>query len=273
MSESAQQGWLARNYGRIALFSFAVAVLGVLVALSAGVLYRLELVPLMTSLFMLLPYGAYISAAGAVLCVLAIIAALILYKGEFLSKSALPVIGLIIGGIAAYIPYHQQQLGASVPPIHDISTDTSDPPEFVDVLPLREASGAPNTAEYLVEYETRGGVINVPEAQKEGYPDIEPVELWGIGFYDAFDLALEAAQQQGWTIVAADKEEGRIEAWDQTTFMGFVDDIVIRVSPEGIGSIVDIRSVSRVGGSDVGKNAQRIRTYVRTLKSLETQAG
>lgn len=267
MSEGAQSGWLARNYGRLALLSFAVAIIGVLVGLSAGVLYRLELVPLMTSLFTLLPTGAYISAAGAALCLLSIVVALVLYKGEFLAKSALPVIGLIAGGIAVYIPYAQQQLGGSVPPIHDISTDTSDPPAFVDVLPLRE--NAPNTAEYLVEYETRGRVLNVPEVQKEGYPDIAPVELWGLSFYEGFDLALAAAKQQGWTIVAADKEEGRIEAWDKTTFMGFIDDVVIRIMPEGIGSIVDIRSVSRVGGSDVGKNAQRIRTYVKTLKGMQ----
>ena len=269
MSEGVQPGWLARNYGRIALLSFAVAIIGVLVELSAGVLYRLDLVSLLTSLFMLLTYGTYIAAAGAVLCALSIVVALVLYKGEFLAKSALPVMGLIAGGIAVYIPYAQQQLGASVPPIHDISTDTSDPPEFVDVLPLREADNAPNTVEYLVEYETRGSVLNVPEVQKEGYPDIQPVELLGLSFYEAFDLALTAAERQGWTIVAAEKEEGRIEAWDKTTFMGFVDDVVIRITPDGIGSIVDVRSVSRMGGSDVGKNAQRIRTYVRTLKSIE----
>ena len=269
MSEGVQPGWLARNYGRIALLSFAVAIIGVLVGLSAGVLYRLGVVPLMTSLFMLLPYGAYIAAAGTALCVLSILAALVLYKGEFLAKSALPVMGLITGGIAVYIPYAQQQLGASVPPIHDISTDTSDPPKFVDVLLLREADNAPNTAVYLVDYETRGRVLNVPEEQAKAYPDIQPIELKGWSFYEAFDLALAAAKRQGWTIVAADKEEGRVEAWDKTTFMGFVDDVVIRIKPDGIGSIVDIRSVSRVGGGDVGKNAQRIRTYVKTLKSIE----
>lgn len=269
MSEDVQSGWLARNYGRIASLSFTVAIIGVLVGLSAGVFYRLGIVELRTSLFNVLPAGAYISAAGAALCLLSIVFAFALYKGEFLAKSALPVIGLIAGGIAVYIPYAQQQLGASVPPIHDISTDTSDPPLFIDILPLREADNAPNTAEYLVEYETRGTVLNVPEVQQEAYPDIQPVELWGLSFYEGFDLALEAAKQQGWTIVAAEKEEGRIEAWDKTTFMGFVDDVVIRVRPEGIGSLVDVRSLSRVGGSDVGKNAQRIRTYVKTLKSLE----
>ncbi len=267
MSEAAQPGWLARNYGRIALLSFTVAILGVLVGLSAGVLYRMGVVQLLTSLFTLLPWGAYISAAGVVLCIASIVLALFLYKGEFLAKAALPVFGLIVGGIAVYIPYAQQQLGASVPPIHDISTDTADPPKFVDILPLR--ADAPNTAEYLIEYETRGTVLNVPEEQAKGYPDIQPVEIQGRGFYEAFDLALAAAERQGWTIVAADKEEGRIEAWDKTTFMGFIDDVVIRVRPEGIGSIVDVRSVSRVGGSDVGKNAQRIRTYVQTLRNME----
>jgi uncharacterized protein (DUF1499 family) len=45
---------------------------------------------------------------------------------------------------------------------------------------------------------------------------------------------------------------------------------VVRVrpdpSPKG-GSIVDMRSISRVGGSDVGVNAERIREFLVDLQA------
>jgi uncharacterized protein (DUF1499 family) len=78
---------------------------------------------------------------------------------------------------------------------------------------------------------------------------------------------LAAARAQGWEIVAAVPAEGRIEATDTTRFFGFKDDIVIRVKAEGAGSRVDVRSLSRVGKSDVGKNASRIRAYLIALGS------
>jgi uncharacterized protein (DUF1499 family) len=83
----------------------------------------------------------------------------------------------------------------------------------------------------------------------------------------AFERALAVARAQGWEIVAAVPAEGRIEATDTTRFFGFKDDIVIRVKAEGAGSRVDVRSLSRVGKSDVGKNASRIRAYLRALGS------
>ena len=83
----------------------------------------------------------------------------------------------------------------------------------------------------------------------------------------AFERALDAARGQGWEIVASVPADGRIEATDTTRFFGFKDDVVVRVKPEGSGSRVDVRSLSRVGKSDVGKNASRIRAYLRALGS------
>ena len=82
----------------------------------------------------------------------------------------------------------------------------------------------------------------------------------------AFAQALRAAEAMGWDIVAANAEEGRIEATDTTLWFGFKDDIVVRIQARGDESRVDVRSVSRVGKSDVGTNARRIRAYVRTLR-------
>jgi uncharacterized protein (DUF1499 family) len=69
----------------------------------------------------------------------------------------------------------------------------------------------------------------------------------------------------GWTIVAQDATRGRIEAYDRTRWYGFVDDIVIRLMAEGAGTRVDMRSASRVGISDLGKNAERIGAYFAAL--------
>jgi uncharacterized protein (DUF1499 family) len=82
----------------------------------------------------------------------------------------------------------------------------------------------------------------------------------------AFEQALAAARKMGWVIVDANAADGRIEATDITFWFGFKDDIVIRVTPADQRSRVDMRSVSRVGKSDVGMNARRIRKYLKELK-------
>ena len=272
MSRAAQSSWLVRKHSSIVLFGFAVAALGALVAILSGTGYRLEIWERGFA-FTILRYGAGIAGVGGVLCLIVTIISAGLFKGEGFSKSAVAVLGLVIGAFAFYVPYSMQQTASSVPPIHDITTDLENPPEFEAMLALREATSATNKAVYLREVTVGQNIINVPEAQKRAYPDIQPEELWGISFYEGFDLALAAAEDMGWTIVAADKERGRIEAWDKTTWYGFIDDMVVRLTPEGIGSVVDIRSVSRVGVSDVAKNAQRIRAYIKKLKAMKKYSG
>jgi uncharacterized protein (DUF1499 family) len=78
----------------------------------------------------------------------------------------------------------------------------------------------------------------------------------------AFRRAADAARAMGWEMVAADSAAGRVEATATTRWFGFKDDVVVRVRPDGAGSRIDVRSVSRVGGSDVGANAARIRAYL-----------
>jgi len=144
---------------------------------------------------------------------------------------------------------------SDVPRIHDITMDTNDPPRFVDVVPLR--ADAPNPVEYP------GPEVAVQ--QREGYPDLRPIVL-DQPLVRAFEMALEAARAEGWEIVGSSVEEGRIEATDRTFWFGFRDDVVIRLTPNGDRTIVDVRSKSRVGGSDVGTNARRIRGYLSRLQ-------
>jgi uncharacterized protein (DUF1499 family) len=141
-----------------------------------------------------------------------------------------------------------------VPFIHDITTDAADPPAFVAVLPLR--AGASNPAAY--------GGPEVAAAQARAYPDIAPRYL-AAAPAGAFEQALAAARGMGWAIVAADPAAGRIEATATSRWLGFQDDVVVRIRPDGGGSRVDVRSASRVGKSDLGVNARRIREYLRRL--------
>ena len=117
-------------------------------------------------------------------------------------------------------------------------------------------AGAPNTATY--------GGAELARTQSGAYPDLGPHRI-DAAPARAFERALQAARAMGWEIVAADAAAGRIEATDTTFWFGFKDDVVVRVEADGSGSRVDVRSVSRVGASDVGTNAKRIRAYLRAL--------
>lgn len=138
------------------------------------------------------------------------------------------------------------------PPIHDITTDLENPPMFVAAIPVREAAGAANPPMYFA-------AENAP-LQAKAYPDIGTIVL-ATSAAEAFAKAETAAQALGWEIIAAVPEEGRIEATATTAWIGFKDDVVIRVTGTGTESRVDLRSKSRVGKGDAGLNAQRIRAF------------
>jgi uncharacterized protein (DUF1499 family) len=82
----------------------------------------------------------------------------------------------------------------------------------------------------------------------------------------AFQRGLRAARNTGWDIVESQPDQGRIEATDTTLWFGFKDNIVVRVTPLDSASRIDVRSVSRVGKSDVGTNAARIRNYILKIQ-------
>ena len=199
--------------------------------------------------FQLMRWAAYTGLAGAAL-------ALVMLLLPATRRAALPSLLLALGlGLGvAFVPWNGMRQARALPPIHDISTDMQQPPAFVAILPLR--ADAPNPAVY--------GGAGIAQAQRAGYPDLRPKQLQATPG-DAYVRALAAARAMGWEIVAADATSGRIEATDTTPWFGFKDDVVIRVAADGAGSRIDVRSVSRVGGSDVGANAKRIRAYLRRL--------
>jgi uncharacterized protein (DUF1499 family) len=164
------------------------------------------------------------------------------------------VICFIAGVAAVSVPLKMYYTAQSLPAIHDITTDTETPPQFNIILGLRK--DAPNTAEY--------GGPGIRSQQLAAYPDIKPVML-AVTPAKAFELCLATAREMGWDIINADPDKGIIEGTDTTFWFGFKDDIVIRIVPSEKGSRIDLRSVSRVGKSDVGTNAKRIRNFINKL--------
>ncbi len=201
-------------------------------------------------------WSAWVGVAAAVLTVLGLFAR---PRGAALLGS---LAALLAAGLTFAVPYSFQRTARSVPPIHDITTDVTDPPQFVDVLPLR--ADAPNSADYAGD--------SIAALQQAAYPDVQPLTV-SAPPADVFAAAREAADAMGWDLVAADSATGRIEATATTTWFGFKDDIVVRVRAEGTGTRVDVRSVSRVGRSDVGANAARIRAYVQALTERVAPVG
>jgi len=200
--------------------------------------------------FTLMRWALYIGAGTAAVALLLVLIPPT-RRGQALKLASALVIGLSV----AAVPYLQVRQARSVPPIHDISTDTLNPPAFVAIAPLR--ADAPNPIEYPGE--------DVARQQREAYPGISS---FTTDVYPAilFEHAVAVARNLGWEVVATDQDEGRIEATDTTFWFGFKDDVVIRIRANNDGSIVDLRSKSRVGMSDVGANAARIRGFLEALE-------
>lgn len=233
---------------RVALVTLGIATAALLLLFASGVGYQQETWSLKAA-FTMVRWAAY---AGIAISLLALI-------GMLLARPAgrtTMVFGaaLLIAGATGFVPWRWKQVASSVPPIHDITTDTQDPPRFVAILPLRAT--AKNSADY--------GGDSIAALQRKGYPDLAPA-TFSLSPGVMFTRARNEVGAMGWELVAADSANGLIEATATTKWFGFKDDVVVRVRPEGNGSRVDVRSVSRLGGSDVGTNAARIRAFLARL--------
>jgi len=246
MANSMMQAPPGSRQSRLALLGLVLALVSALVAILSGFGSRWGWWPFGVG-FTLLKWAVYVALAGVVISLIDLVRARGLGRGY-------AVAGFMIALVVVLLPLNYLRLARSVPPIHDITTDTDNPPGFVAILPLRK--NAANSADYA------GPALAAQ--QLKAYPEIKPMVL-EVTADQAFQQALTAAREMGWAIIAENPDEGRIEATDTTTWFGFKDDIVIRVTPAGQGSRVDVRSVSRVGVSDVGTNARRITAYLKKL--------
>lgn len=250
MTESSQTRLRGGRWPRwLAWLSVLVVIAAGLLMGGAGLAHRLEMTDLGTA-FGLLRQGAYLAIGAAIIGLITLILASVCKR----PKPAL-VGGLVVAVVAAMmiVPWQMQQRAQQVPAIHDITTDMQNPPAFVALESAREA--APNEVAYPGEAAAR--------QQREAYPDIQPIML-KLPLTEAMDAAKATAQDQGWEI--AEAGDTTLEATATTLWFGFKDDVVIRLSEVEDGVKVDMRSASRLGASDVGTNAERIRDYLEALR-------
>jgi len=160
----------------------------------------------------------------------------------------------------------------TVPAIHDVSTDLADPPAF-QTLTLRTDN-----------------LDNIPGADDKDMRGLTPLQRWAVVHQKDYGgirsvrinepvpmvvaKAERLAKARGWDVAISLPEEGRLEATETSAFFRFKDDVVLRVRPSdtGEGSVVDMRSVSRVGISDLGMNAKRVRSFLADLTGTVTAA-
>jgi uncharacterized protein (DUF1499 family) len=173
-------------------------------------------------------------------------------------RSALQAVA--IGGALLVVMAILASRSGRVPPIHDITTNLEDPPRFV------AAARAEGNQGKNLDYPQ--GNPDTPAMQKEAYPDLEPIGL-DLPPAEALERARKAAEDLGWQVVEVDPNDGRLEATFTSRLFRFVDDIVVRIRPSQGGSIADVRSTSRVGESDLGANAARIRSFREHLTENE----
>jgi len=167
------------------------------------------------------------------------------------------VIGAVLGGGLTVLLFALAAPGRNLPTINDITTDLEDPPRFEAIA--REPANRGRDLAYPGE--------PFAAQQRLGYPDLGSLRM-DQPPEQAFRDAVAAAEALGWRIVARDAERLRLEAYEETDFFRFVDDVVVRVrpAPDGSASIVDVRSKSREGKGDLGANAARIRRFLDQLQ-------
>lgn len=284
-----------------AALSLIAGLVAVVMTAGAGPLYKHESIALGTA-FGLISRGAWVGIAASAAAIVGLVAALLVRR---FGTAVVAAIALALGLGAFIWPYMLLRQAEAVPPIHDIATDTAHPPRFITLAAAR--AKAPNGIDYggggprmaKSEQGALAGFLASPAGRKNPrhktvaricstwgpaclaavqhayYPGIRPLVAAGVAPDKAYAAALATARAMGWKIAAADADSHHIEASATTPWFGFTDDVAIDVTPVGNGSVVNVRSESRLGLSDLGKNAERVRTYLRRLahRLIHTPAG
>lgn len=243
----------------LAKLAFAGFVAAFLTGLVAGFGTRLGVWDFHTGFSKIFPWCIYIGAVALVLSLLWTLVALSQNRG---AGARYGVVALLGSAAVVSVPLYNMAMARTTPAIHDVSTDTEHPPQFVALLPLRAKAETPPGYDGPDKIVSDGKTTTVSAEQKKYYSDIR-----GIAVLEKRDRmfwhAFFTAKAMGWNLVAFDESAGTIEATVTSLLFGRTDDVAIRVRPAGLGARLDIRSKSRIGGADLGDNAAHIRAYVR----------
>lgn len=198
-----------------------------------------------TSGLKVVEWGVY----GALLALVVSLVAAVLTWPDAARKRGFP---LALVGVLATLPViataaYWVHAARTYPMINDISTDLDEPPVFWEM---------PNPTDHPGEA--------FAAKQRAAYPDIVPLML-AAPAPQVFGHARALVRERGWSVVAEDEADLRIEATEKSRLFGFVDEVVLRIAETPDGTRVDMRSRSRLGRSDLGVNAARIRAFLTDL--------
>lgn len=242
------QGLAGRLAAATAIFAAIALGLAAVLLVAAGPAYRSGLLALGTA-FDTLRAGVVVALVA---CGLALVALATALACRYRRPAVIAALVVVVSAALVTVPLLHWQRARTVPPIHDITTDTDDPPAFVALAEAR--ARAPNAVAYPGAATAR--------QQRAAYPEIRPL-LLAAPLPRVREEAQELVEASGWKLAAA--TDTTLEATDTTPWFGFKDDVVIRLRPTADGVRVDLRSASRVGRSDVGTNAARIRVFLEAL--------
>ncbi len=227
------------------------SVLCVIMLVAGPFGYKLELTGLGPSLVSIL-----VAVVGAGLVVVAgLIMTIVAIKKSLHRDRNLVLVAMAISLIPILFVVPQILKARSVPAIHDISTDVDNPPQFFEL-----ASARSETDNDLV-YEDEVVGAETSAIQRRAYPGVRTITS-ELDVASAVERAAKVLSAQGLEIANVDPAAGLVEATATTTWFGFKDDVVVRVTAKEGETLVDVRSVSRVGRSDVGANAARIEQFI-----------
>jgi uncharacterized protein (DUF1499 family) len=134
----------------------------------------------------------------------------------------------------------------------------ANPPAYDRIGKIRQGQANP------VHYEPAFAPL-----QKAAYSDIKPL-LVARPVLDVYTAVRDAVKGLNWKVIDEQLPEGSrtgyIEAVDRSFIFGFTDDVVIRITGSAKAAKIDIRSSSRFGLHDLGRNAERIRRFMGEVK-------
>lgn len=218
----------------------------------AIIAYRMQLWEMRTS-FNLIKFTGYASIAMLALVILIGIYALFKQQKDIVKSCTLTAILLAIPVVGLSL---QATKAKSLPFLHQVSTDTVNLPQFEKVITLRGENSNP------LAYDRE----KLAPLQLAAYPELQSI-ISKLNTEQAFSKSVKTANELGWEVVAQNQQEGIIEAVDTTLLWRFKDDIAIRIEATETGSKIDLRSISRVGGTDLGANAARITKFINTFSN------
>lgn len=271
-----------------------VSAVIILIILAGGPLgYRYFMVPIMPSLMSLV----LALAGGILVLVSAVVMLFIALRQRLVKDRKFLLITMVLSALPVIVMLPQFITMLSVPSIHDITTDTVNPPVFEAIVPLRtdapnslvygsgllpvdllaneenvdypqaysgEIRLMPDTPDYMGNGSNPMGAAILAYMQSVAYPNIRSLDT-NLGMAQAVSRAEMVLGEQGLDIVAVNAEKGLVEATETSFWFGFKNDVVVRVTALDNGSRIDVRSVSRMGIGDIGTNAARIEQFLQAF--------